>query len=95
MSIDIIREKYVKTDRIERTFEVKLLPFMKSKEASASSPVEAKQRASDEGSDSGDSDLLEIVIKELFEAKTDKERASAFRTAFQLLEQEPHGEQNG
>ncbi len=44
---------------------------------------------------SGDADILEIVIKELFEAKTDKARVDAFRTAFQLLEQEPHEENNG
>lgn len=70
-----------------------MLPFMKAKEGSASLPAETKTRKSDEPP--GDADLLELVIKELFEAKTDKARAEAFRTAFQLLEQEPHEESNG
>lgn len=74
-------------------FEVKLLPFMKAKEGSASLPVETQKRSPDEPS--GESDLLEMAIKELFEAKTDKARVSAFKTAFQLLEQEPHEENNG
>ena len=72
-----------------------LLPFLKSKEGSASLPAEIKTRKPDEGEVSEDTDLLEMVLKELFEAKTDKARAEAFRTAFQLLEQEPHEENNG
>lgn len=72
---------------------MKLLPFMKTKEGSASTPVETQKRTPDEPS--GDSDLLEMAIKELFDAKTDKARAEAFRAAFQILEQEPHEEYNG
>lgn len=70
---------------------MKLLPFLKSKEpGSDSAPVSTLERGNIE-----QLDLLGIVMKELFEAKTNGERANAFRAAFQLLEQEPHEENNG
>lgn len=59
-------------------------------EGSVSQPVESVKRESD-GPDEN-LDGLEVAMKELFEAKTDSERASAFRAAFDLLEQEPHEE---
>ena len=65
-----------------------MLPFLTNKqEGSVSAPVESVKRKPDEESDQ-EVDMLESVIKELFEAKTDKERAYAFRVAFELLEQE-------
>lgn len=64
-----------------------MLPFLKNqKEGSVSAPVDTEKRKPDE--DVEGLDMLETVVKELFNAKTDKERASAFRAAFDLLEQE-------
>lgn len=54
-----------------------------------SGPVESVQRESDDGAEI---DSLEVAMKELFGAKTDKERAEAFRAAFDLLEEQPHAE---
>lgn len=36
--------------------------------------------------------LLEIIVKYMFEAKNDTDRAEAFKSAFQLLETKPHKE---
>lgn len=58
-------------------------------------PADTLKRSSDEPKEDADLDLLEMALKELFEAKTDKARADAFRAAFQILEQEPHEENNG
>lgn len=67
-----------------------MLPFLKNKqEASASSPVESVKREPDEGAEF---DSLEVAMQELFSAKSDKERAAAFRAAFELLESQPHEE---
>ena len=67
-----------------------MLPFLKNQqEGSASGPVETVKRESDEGADI---DSLEVAMQELFAAKSDKERAAAFRAAFDLLEEQPHEE---
>lgn len=67
-----------------------MLPFLKhSQEASASALVESEKREPDSGEEM---DSLEVAMKELFSAKSDKERAQAFRAAFELLETEPHEE---
>lgn len=71
-----------------------MLPFLSRKEGSASLPADKVKRTPDEPKEDSGSDMLETVIKELFEAKTDKARAEAFRAAFELLEQEPHEEAN-
>lgn len=66
-----------------------MLPFLKNKqEASTSDGTDVLRRAS-EGEEF---DWLEVAMQELFNAKTDKERAAAFRAAFEILEQEPHEE---
>lgn len=67
-----------------------MLPFLKKQEGSVSQPVETLKRESDNPEE--DLNGLEVAMKELFSAKTDSERAAAFRAAFQLLEQEPHEE---
>ncbi len=66
-----------------------MLPFMKFKEGSVSAPVESVTREPDEEKEP---DSLEVAMKELFSAKTDSERAAAFRAAFDLLEIQPHEE---
>lgn len=67
-----------------------MLPFLRNQqEASASAPIESVKRESD-SDESFDS--LEVAMKELFDAKSDKERAAAFRAAFELLEEQPHEE---
>lgn len=67
-----------------------MLPFLKNKmEGSVSAPVESEQRQPD---NEPESDSLEVAMKELFNAKSDKERAAAFRAAFDLLEMQPHEE---
>lgn len=69
-----------------------MLPFLKNqKEASVGSVSEPIKRQSD----GEEEDLLETIMKELFESKTGKARAQAFRAAFEFLEQEPHEENNG
>lgn len=66
------------------------MPFLRNQqEASASGPVETTKREPDEGVEF---DSLEVAMKELFDAKSDKERAAAFRAAFELLETQPHEE---
>lgn len=67
-----------------------MLPFLKNKmEGSVSAPVESEQRQPD---NEPESDSLEVAMKELFDAKSDKERAAAFRAAFDLLEVQTHEE---
>lgn len=67
-----------------------MLPFLRNQhEGSVSAPVESVKRESDEGVEF---DSLEVAMQELFSAKSDKERAAAFRAAFELLEQQPHEE---
>ena len=69
-----------------------MLPFLKNKmEGSVSMPADSIKREPDEGKEES-LDSLEIAMKELFEAKSDKERAAAFRAAFELLESQPHKE---
>lgn len=69
-----------------------MLPFLKQKmEGSVSMPADSIKREPDEGKEES-LDSLEIAMKELFEAKSDKERAAAFRAAFELLESQPHKE---
>lgn len=71
-----------------------MLPFLKNKmEGSVSQAVESKQRKSDDEEAGLELDGLEIAMKELFESKSPKEQAAAFRAAFDLLEQEPHEEE--
>lgn len=69
------------------------LPFLKkSKEASASGPVESIKRDPDEGSEY---DMLESAIEDLFSAfKSNDVKAgcSAIRAAFQICDLEPHEE---
>lgn len=69
-----------------------MLPFLKNKmEGSVSMPADSIKREPDEGKEES-LDSLEVAMKELFEAKSDKERAAAFRAAFELLETQPHEE---
>jgi len=58
-------------------------------EGSVSAPVESEKREPDEGAEF---DSLEVAMEELFSAKSPKERAAAFRAAFELLEEQPHEE---
>lgn len=60
-------------------------------EGSVSLPADTIKREPDELSEEP-FDSLEVAMKELFDAKTDAERAAAFRAAFDLLEKEPHEE---
>ncbi len=68
-----------------------MLPFLKKREASASANPDPTlvRRVQDETEVSAP---LEIVMKELFQAQTDKERALAFKAAFEILEMKPHNE---
>lgn len=67
-----------------------MLPFLRNqKESSVASSSEPIKREPDEEQEL---DSLEVAMKELFEAKSDKERAAAFRAAFELLEIQPHAE---
>jgi hypothetical protein len=69
-----------------------MLPFMKSKEASSSEPVEHMIREPDEGSEY---DPLESAAEDLISAvhsKNVKSVASALRAAFELCDSEPHEE---
>lgn len=86
--VNIHKWRYFRhSGQILNTFEVNLLPFLKNKQEGAISEApDALERESD------DVDLLELVVKELFDASTDKDRAAAFRAIFQILEQEPHDE---
>lgn len=69
-----------------------MLPFLKQKmEGSVSQPPTSIKRDSDEPKED-DFDSLEVAMEELFKAKDNKERAAAFRAAFDLLEKEPHEE---
>jgi hypothetical protein len=68
------------------------LPFLKNKmEASASTPADHVTRKSDD-EEGLEIDGMETAMEELFSAKTNKERAAAFRAAFQFLEESPHSE---
>ncbi len=58
-------------------------------EGSVSAPVETEKREPDDGAEF---DSLEVAMEELFSAKSAKERAAAFRAAFELLEEQPHEE---
>jgi len=67
-----------------------MLNFLKKQqEGSASGPVESVEREHDDGFEF---DSLETAMEELFAAKSPKERAAAFRAAFELLEEQPHDE---
>ena len=69
-----------------------MLPFLKKqKEASVSAPAESIKRETDEDKEES-FDALEVAMEELFNAKSNSERAAAFRAAFELLEQQPHEE---
>ena len=71
------------------------LPFLKHKQDSASSsPVESIKRSHDEGKED-EFDSLEGAMSELHEAlnaKNYKGAAQIFRSAFELLDSEPHSE---
>lgn len=60
-------------------------------EGSVSAPAEHVTRKSDD-EDGLEIDSLEVAMQELFAAKTDKERAAAFRAAVQILDEQPHTE---
>lgn len=70
-----------------------MLPFLKhNKEASASVPIEAIKRSSDE---EVPFDVLETAAEDLIAAihsKDTKAVAAAIRAAFELLDEEPHVE---
>jgi hypothetical protein len=67
-----------------------MLPFLKKQhESGVAGPVETVKREPDQESEP---DSLEVAMQELFSAKSDKERAAAFRAAFDLLETQPHDE---
>lgn len=67
-----------------------MLPFLRNRmEGSVSAEPESMKREPDE---EGNIDALEEAMRELFKASSDKERAAAFRAAFELLELEPHAE---
>lgn len=69
-----------------------MLPFLKSKEGSASFPVESIERKPDEGDEY---DVLESAAEDLchaIDAKDYKAIASALRSAFELMDSQPHDE---
>jgi hypothetical protein len=72
-----------------------MLPFLKNKhEASASGPVESLERKPDHEEEY---DGLESAFEEIcsaVESKDYKAGATALRAAFDLLESQPHEEQN-
>jgi len=67
-----------------------MLPFLKKREPSSAGAQETVVRTEDP--DREVTAPLEIAMKELFQAKTDKERALAFQAAFEILEMQPHKE---
>lgn len=70
-----------------------MLPFLKNQqEASVSTSQDSIKRKPDEESEGIDS--LEVAMEELFNAKSNVDRAMAFRAAFELLEMKPHEEDN-
>ncbi len=69
-----------------------MLPFLEKKIGSASNAPAELLRRPDEAKDVSAS--LEVAMKELFQAKDDKARALAFKSAFELLEASPHKENN-
>jgi hypothetical protein len=72
-----------------------MLPFVKDKkEGSVSAPVESIERKPDEDKED-EFDSLESAMSELHEAlnaKNYKGAAQIFRSAFELLDSEPHKE---
>ena len=67
-----------------------MLPFLKKRmEGSVSLPADKIVREPDEPKEV---DSLEIAMEELFSASSAKDRAAAFRAAFELLEKQPHEE---
>jgi len=66
-----------------------MLPFLTKKEASVSAAPDTLKRASD---NTDPLSALEIVVREMFNAKNDKDRARAFQAAFEILELQPHEE---
>jgi len=71
---------------------VKLLPFSKKQEGSASMPVQTQRREHDEDFEY---DSMEIAAEELchaIEKKDYKAIATALRSAFELMDSEPHYE---
>jgi hypothetical protein len=73
-----------------------LIPFLKrNKEASMSAPVEAIERKPDEDKDETEFDGLESAMEELHTALNSKDyklAAEIFRSAFELMESQPHTE---
>jgi hypothetical protein len=71
------------------------LPFLKKKEVSVVAPTDHVTRESDESSEESEYDMLESAAEELIsaiQAKDTKAVCSALRSAFQMLEMEPHEE---
>lgn len=70
-----------------------MLPFSKKKqEASVSAPADSVKREPDEDKDYDSMDPLEVAMEELFSAKSNKDKAEAFRAACSLLGHETHNE---
>jgi len=69
-----------------------MLPFLEKKTGSISNDATELLRRPD--SKESVSASLEVAMKELFQAKDDKARALAFKSAFELLEASPHKENN-
>lgn len=72
-----------------------MLPFLRNKQdGSASGPIESVEREPDEGKEES-FDSLESAMGELHEAlnaKNYKGAAQIFRSAFELMDSEPHVE---
>ena len=69
-----------------------MLPFMKKKEGSVSLPAEPIRREHDEGAEY---DMLESAAEDLISAvhsKDVKGVCSALKAAFEMMESEPHEE---
>lgn len=72
-----------------------MLPFLKkNNEASVSAPADVMKRKPDEDKDYDGMDPLEVAMEELFAAKSNKEKAEAFKAAVMILESQPHEEHN-
>ncbi len=73
-----------------------MLPFLKNnKDASASMPIESMERKPDDGAEY---DSMESAAEDLcnaIKAEDYKAAAAALRAAFELMESEPHEENNG
>lgn len=72
-----------------------MLPFLKNKqEGSVSGPVDTVKREPDEDKDYEGMHPLEVAMEELFSAKSNKEKAEAFKAAIAIAQSEPHEEHN-